>query len=247
MTGKKLVKSGGTLDFVKERKQAMRYLSLGAVMAAVVAVAPAHAEWKQYQDKSLGIYAYFPVPPARTTTTYKAPLAKEAPATVLTATDEGITYKVEIVDFTTRPQDGANLVGEALGHEVGGRGTTYSVINIPLWDKGANSVYGTAVSIDRQDKDKTHELADTVFNKGKLYIITASVPDASPGRNSPGLARFMDSLQFYMPGYGFNYATGHDYPLDDNDPADRDNHPAAPGYVPPTGLVSGPLKDGPPT
>ena len=224
----------------------MRHIVLGAA-AIVLASAPAHAEWKQYQDKSLGIYAYFPVPPTRTTDTYKAPLAKEAPAVILTAFDEGVTYKVEIVDFTKRPQDGANLAGEALAHEVGGRGTEYAVVNIPLWDKGANSVYGTSVSIERKDKDSTHELADVVFNKGKLYIVSTSVPNASPSRNSPGLARFMDSLQFYMPGYGFNYATGHDYPLDDNDPLDRDSHPAAPGYTPPPDLVSGPLKDGPPT
>jgi hypothetical protein len=49
-----------------------------------------------------------------------------------------------------------------------------------------------------------------------------------------------------MPGYGFNYATGHDYPLGDNDPGDRDDKPAAAGYKPPQGLVSGPNKDGPP-
>ena len=46
----------------------MRMTGLGIAMA-IVAVAPAHAEWKQYQDKSLGIYAYFPNPPTKTTTT----------------------------------------------------------------------------------------------------------------------------------------------------------------------------------
>lgn len=229
----------------KRREKNMRMTGLGIAMA-IVAVAPAHAEWKQYQDKSLGIYAYFPNPPTKTTTTYKAALAKEAPEVDLTAVDEGITYKVQIVDFTKRPGDGANLAGEAMSHEVGGRNTDYTIVNVPLWDKGANSVYGTALSIEKKDKDMTHELADIVFNKGKLYIVSASVPAASPGRYSPGLGRFMDSLQFYMAGYGFNYATGHDYPLGDDDPLDRDSHAAAPNYVPPAGLVSGPLADGAP-
>ena len=224
----------------------MRFLSLGVAALVTAAISPAHAEWKQYQDKSLGIYNYFPVPPTRTTTTYKAPLAKEAPAIVLTAIGDGVTYKVEIVDFTKRAGDGANLLGEAINQQIGGRGTDYTVSNFPLWDKGANSVYGTAIIVDKKDADKTHMLVDVVFNKGKLYLISASVPANSPGRYSPGLARFIDTSQFYMAGYGFNYATGHDYPLGDDDPNDRDSHAAAPGYVPPPGLVSGALQDGPP-
>ena len=44
----------------------MRKLSLAAAMLVTAAISPAHAEWKQYQDKSLGIYVYFPVPPSRT-------------------------------------------------------------------------------------------------------------------------------------------------------------------------------------
>jgi hypothetical protein len=227
----------------------MRILSLAGAVLVTAAISPAHAEWKQYQDKSLGIYVYFPVPPTRTTTTYKNALAKEAPATILSATDEDITYKVEIVDFTKRAAEGANLAGEALAHDVGGgRGADvqYTLLSVPLWDKGANSVYGTAVSIDKKDKDSDiHTLEDVVFNKGKLYIISASVPNSSPGRYSLGLGRFMDTLQFYMAGYGFNYATGHDYPLGDNDPNDRDNHAARPGYKPPEGAVSGAIPDAP--
>src|SRR5579864_7469067 len=101
----------------------MRILSLAGAVLVTAAISPAQAEWKQYQDKSLGIYAYFPNPPTRTTTTYKAALAKEAPAVVLTSMEDGVTYKVEIVDFASRPGDGANLAGEAMAHEVGGRGT----------------------------------------------------------------------------------------------------------------------------
>jgi hypothetical protein len=106
-------------------------------------------------------------------------------------------------------------------------------------------VAGPAPTIEKKDKDDTHMPEDIVFHKGKLYLISASVPAKSPSHYSLGLGRFMDSLQFYMPGYGYNYAAGHDYPLGDNDPNDRDSKPAAAGYKPPAGLVSGPLKDGP--
>jgi hypothetical protein len=233
----------------------MRFVGLG-IAAILVATVPAHAEWKQYKYKDLGIDAYFPVAPAMTKTTYKSvirkPLAKPAPATVLTAQDDDITYKITIVDYKNQAALGSDIAAEAFSDAIGftdgagGRLDDFAVTTISRWDLGKNSVYGPALTIERKDKDKTHELEDIVFHKGKLYLISASVPASSPSRYSLGLGRFMDTIQFYMPGYGFNYATGHDYPLQNNDPNDRDDKPAAPGYKAPAGLVNGPNKDGPP-
>ena len=221
----------------------MRSLIVG--IAAVVAVsAPAHAEWKQYKYADLGIYKDFPAAPARTTETYTGPLAKTAPATVLTAIDEGITYKLTVVDFTRRAAEGSNLAFEAAEREAGGLRGTFTVTDFPIWDHGANSVCGMEMTVET--KDGLHVVEDIIFNKGRLYLIRASVPANSPGRHSLGLARFMDTSQFYLKGYGFNFATGHDYPLGDDDPLDRDNRPAAKGYKPPPGAVSGENKDGPP-
>jgi hypothetical protein len=108
----------------------MRLFVFG-IAAAVAASAPAQAEWKQHKDDRLGVYNYFPVEPVTTLETYKAPLAKEAPATVLTAIDDSVTYKVEVVDFTKRAAEGANLLEEALNHEAGGRGGSFTVTDYP--------------------------------------------------------------------------------------------------------------------
>jgi hypothetical protein len=224
----------------------MRKLAIAA--AVMLCSAPAHAEWKQYTYTDLGFKKDFPAEPTRTEGTYKAPLAKEMPASILSLTQDDITYKVTVVNFAKRANEGANLALEVASHDTGGDRDTgaanFIVNDFPLWDKGANSVYGVSLTIDR--KDDVHVLEDVVFNKGRLYIIQASVPNKSPSRSSFALGRFMDTIQFYMKGYGFNYATGHDYPLGDNDPADRDNRPAAANYHPPAGLVSGPLKNGAP-
>lgn len=233
----------------------MRFVALG-LAATVLASVPAHAEWKQYKYLDLGVDAYFPVAPTMTKTTYqptiRKPLAKVAPAVLLTAKDEGITYQLEVVDYSKQAAQGADIAAEAFSSVIGftdglgGKVDTFEVTTISRWDLGKNSAYGPALTIERSDKDKTHLLEDIVFHKGKLYLISASVPAASPSRYSLGLGRFMDTIQFYMPGYGFNYATGHDYPLEDNDPNDRDDKPAAAGYKAPSGLVNGPNKDGPP-
>ena len=234
----------------------MRFIALG-IAATFLAALPAHAEWKQYQYKDLGVDAYFPVAPTRTTTTYKPmirkPLAKPAPAVVLSAKDDDITYTLEVVDYAAQAAQGSDIAEEAFSDAIGftdgasnRKPDEFVVTTISRWDLGKNSVYGPALTIERKDKDSTHVLEDIVFHKGKLYLISASVPGKSPNRLSLGLGRFMDTMQVYMPGYGFNYATGHDYPLGDNDPGDRDDKPAAAGYKPPQGLVSGPNKDGPP-
>jgi hypothetical protein len=224
----------------KKRRISMRLLVFG-LAAVVIGSGPAEAAWKQYKYNELGIFKDFPAEPVRSTATYKAPLAKEAQATVLTALDEGITYKLTVVDFSSRATEGANLVLEAAERESGGLRGTFTVTDFPLWDHGANTVAGVEMLIE---KDGIHTVEDIVFHKGKLYLIAASVPNDSPGRHSLGLARFMDTSQFYLKGYGFNYATGHDYPLGDDDPLDRDDRPAAPGYVPPPGAVSGPNIEG---
>jgi hypothetical protein len=226
-------------------------MSLLTAATVLGLAAPAHADWKQYQDKSLGIFMAFPAPPVRTTEVYKGPamntLARSAPSVVLTAKDGDVTYRLQVVDFTKRAGEGSNLRGEAISLLIGGRNTEWQVTDFPLWDKGANAVWGTAIIIDKTDAAKTHMLADVVFNKGKLYMFTATVPGESPDRHSPGLARFMDSAQFHMAGYGFNYQTGHDYPLGDNDPNNRDDKPARAGYKPPEGAVSGAIPDEPGT
>ncbi len=224
----------------------MRLILLG--MAAVISLsAPAQAEWKQYKDASLGIYSYFPSEPVKTVTKHKPSvrnaLGKEAPAVVLTAMDSGVTYRVEVVDYSGQIRDSANIMQEALNDATSGRGTSFTVTDFPRWDLGTNSVYGTALIIEKADKDHTHILEDVVFNKGKLYLISASVPGDSPSRNSPGLARFIDSSQFYLNGYGEDFATGHDYPLGDDDPRNRDNRPAGADYKRLPGLVNGPLDD----
>ena len=79
-------------------------------------------------------------------------------------------------------------------------------------------------------------LRTSLLTKDVLHHPGYGVPNSSPSRSSFALARFMDTVQFYMNGYGFNYATGHDYPLGDDDPADRDNRPAGANYHPPEAL-----------
>src|ERR1051326_4557992 len=114
----------------------MRLFAL--VVAAVVASAPAHAAWKEYVYPELGIAKDFPAPPMVQKGTYKAPLAKEVPDVVYFVVQNGITYKMTVVDFSQRAAEGANLLGEAANMAIQGEGTNVLLDDFPLYDKGAN-------------------------------------------------------------------------------------------------------------
>jgi len=208
---------------------------LGCIIA--LAAGPAHAAWSEYVYSDLGIAKDFPAPPKMEKGTYKAPLAKEAQETVLSTEQGGVTFKLTVVDFESRAAEGANLLGEAESTLTQGQGTKATLMDIPLYDKGANSVYGSTFSIDK--KDGEHSLASFFFNKGRLYIVQVIVPAGNPNKQSPDLARFMPSLRFYLQGYGFDVQTGHDFPLGDDRPEDRDTR-VIPGYKPPAGFDPAP-------
>src|SRR5450755_1573319 len=119
----------------------MRAIIIGFA-AMFVAMLPAHAEWKQYRDASLGVYNYFPVTPTKTKTIYK-PMARQAigkpaPATIVSAVDDGITYQVEVVDYSKSIPDSANILEEALNDAVSEKGSTFTVLEFPRWDFGRN-------------------------------------------------------------------------------------------------------------
>lgn len=154
----------------------MRLIAL--IVAAVLASAPAHAAWNEYVYADLEVAKDFPAPPKMEKITYKAPLAKEAAATVLSVVQSGITYKMTVVDFTKRAAEGANLLGEAANAAIQGDGTKVLLDDFPLYDKGANSVYGTMMTIDKTNGQHSKEAF--FFNKGRLYVIQAVVPPGNP-------------------------------------------------------------------
>jgi len=189
---------------------------------------PAQAAWQEYVYPELGIAKDFPVEPKKTEGTWgqgiRLPLSKIVPDTVLTAEDGGVTYKMTVVDFSSRPNDGSNIMGEAFS-SLAAKGTVVGQ-GFPRIDLGANSVYGLMLIVD--EKGGTHATSEVFFNKGKLYLVQGLVPQNSPNRLDPGIGRFIETVRFHLEGYGFDEKTGRDFPLGDNDPNDRDLGPNRP-------------------
>jgi hypothetical protein len=109
---------------------------------------------------------------------------------------------------------------------------TYQLSDMQLFDKGFNAVYGTVLQITKPDGGRM--ITNTFFNKGKLYKIEVIVPATSQAKQSPDFGRFINTIQFHLQGYGFDFKTGHDFPIGDDNPNDRDTH-FNPNYKPPAG------------
>jgi len=199
----------------------MRLTAL-AVVTLIAGTLPAHAAWKEYVYEDLGIAKYFPAEPKMDHGMWgqgiRLPLSKIVPDTTLTAEDSGVTYKVTVVDFSSRAAEGANIMGEAFS-SLADKGTIVSQ-GFPRLDLGANSVYGLVLTVD--EKAGNRATSGVFFNKGKLYVVQAIVPKDSPARFDAGIGRFMETIRFHLQGYGFDEKIGRDFPLGDDDPGDRD-------------------------
>jgi hypothetical protein len=207
------------------------------IAAAIIAGAlPAQAAWKEYAYPDLGFAKYFPSEPKMEKGMYgygiRLPLSKIVPSTILTAVDDGVTYKATVVDFKGREADGSNIMGEAISW-LGGKGTVAST-EFPRADLGNNSVYGLIMVVDQKDGNQATNCV--YFNKGRLYILQAIVGETAPGKGDPGIGRFVETTLFHLAGYG--HANGHDFPIGDDDPYDRDTGQKPvpePGTVAPAG------------
>lgn len=203
-----------------------------AVAASFAATAPAHAAWKTFTYKDLGVAKEFPADPKVEKGLYTTPLVKNAPKTTFTLERDGNILRLIVVDLKGREADGANILGEASAADVAGRGVTFSLEDMPLYDKGYNSVYGVVLHVQKPDGSRT--ITNNFFNKGRLYKVEVLIPATSENKASPDFGRFINTIQFHLQGYGFDFKTGHDFPIGDDDPNDRDMH-FNPNYKPPPG------------
>jgi hypothetical protein len=209
----------------------MRLIAL-VLAASVIAAAPAHAAWKTYTYADMGVQKDFPSEPKIEKSVYTTPLVKNAPTTTYSVVKDGNIFRLTVVDLQTRAADGANILGEAAANDVKGKDVTFSVDDFPLYDKGFNSVYGMILRISKPNGERQQVV--NFFNKGRLYKIQVVVPPTSESKLSPDFGRFLETVVFHLQGYGFDFSTGHDYPIGDDDPNDRDTR-VNPNYKPPAG------------
>jgi len=158
-----------------------------AVLAA--ATLPAEAAWKQYFNKDAVFSWNAPEGVKTTKTTYRSATAGQRPATAFEVTEDDVIYRVTVVDFSGRGNDGAAIIKEASA------ALTSSGKSLSDADARVESSYGRKMTVELPNNGG-RTMSGIYFNKDHLIELQVTVLPANGDYGSPDLGRFVDSLAF---------------------------------------------------
>jgi hypothetical protein len=171
-----------------------RMLAAMAVAALIVSVLPAQAAWKSYVNKELGFSFRAPGELKTGSGTYKTALAGARQATVYSAIDDDIEYKLTVVSFP-QAAEGASILGEREYEFQEGKKVLIDAF--ARVENGKDAVFGRKIVIDLPDH-KGRTTAAFYFTKGRLVSLEATVLPANGDFASPDPALFVDSITFML-------------------------------------------------
>jgi hypothetical protein len=157
----------------------------------LLAVAPTQAAWKQHQFPELGFGVDFPAEPRISMGEWKGAVARTAPATVITAVHDNITFEAIVADFRNRAAETPTILGEA-AYILSQEGALV-LETMARTENGPGAIYGRRITVNLRDGSrKTTEVYAT---GGRLYFFATTV-SAQGDLGTPIAARFQDSIIF---------------------------------------------------
>jgi hypothetical protein len=174
------------------KERAMRFTGLALVASALLGAmtAPAQAAWQGYISHPLGFAFAAPGELKVEKGSYSGAVAGTHDTLVYHFADDGIEYKVVVIDVTAQGNQAANLLGEA---EYLFQDKKKLLVNtIDHFDRQ----YGRKLTIDLPN-DAGRTTAAFYFVKGHIISLQATVLPANGDYESPEMGRFVDSITFY--------------------------------------------------
>lgn len=169
--------------------RAFVFVGLGLLLAANRASA-----WEEqvYLDK--GVAIQFPdKPPQVTASTYDSVYGRALPATVYSAEDDHVIYRLTVVDLPARRADAsANFVNELVYSRMREGEVLFTDINRVYG--GEQSVFGITLAVDRTDGNRVR--TSVYGNKGRLYLTDAIVTPARGDKDLTTPSRFDQTIRF---------------------------------------------------
>ena len=163
--------------------------------ALVLAAMPVQAAWKTYVNKELGFSFMAPGEVKTGIGNFRASIAGPHQTIVYRSTEDGVEYKVTVINFPQAQAEGAAILGE--------REYTFADRKKVLTDKfsrvgsGKDAVYGRKIVVDLPD-NKGRTMGAFYFTKGRLISLEATVLPANGDYGSPDPALFVDSIAFIL-------------------------------------------------
>jgi hypothetical protein len=152
----------------------------------------AAAAWEEYNYLDQGVAIQFPVKPQAMKSTYNSFLAKGLPSMIYSAEDDHVIYKLTVVDLTSRPDAGANLLNEAANALVS-EGDLLST-DFPRVYFDEKTLYGLTLVLDRRDGSRVR--TSLYYNKGRLYMADAIVLPARGDKDMTTPSRYDQTIRF---------------------------------------------------
>lgn len=156
----------------------------------------AHAQdWKAYTFQNPGFVIQLPVPPMVQSGSYRRPDGASLPMSSYVARQQGIIYRLDVVDFSGTRADETRTIAEA-EKAMGATGKVTVAI-----DARVGRAFGRELSISRTDGSRS---SVAIFYVGDhLYILEGrSLPPNAIARSGNAI-RFEESLQFIGQNGGF--------------------------------------------
>ena len=169
----------------------MRFISWITVAGVTLAgfASPAHAAWEYYISHPLGFSVAMPGEISASRGTYEASVAGVHDTIVFSSTEDGIDYRITVVDMREVQNKAASLLGEAIYNFQDGKNIVMDVY------ARADRHFGRKLTVAPPD-ERGRETAEYYFINGQLLELRVTIP---PGGDygSPDIARFIDSVSFF--------------------------------------------------
>ena len=169
----------------------MRHTSW-VIMAGIVLAGfakPAHAAWEYYISHPLNFSVAMPGEITASRGTYEAIVAGAQDTIVFSSSEDGIEYRITVVDMREMQNEAATLLGEAAYNFQDGKNILMDIY------ARADRRFGRKLTIELPN-DSGRETAEYYFINGQLLELRATIP---PGGDygSPNIARFIDSVALF--------------------------------------------------
>ena len=153
------------------------------------------AGWQTYEFRDQGFSIESVVPLTKGTGQYRGAIAGRLTTTTYSGQAENISYKVSIIDISSRPADAVNLYEEMeFLTSLSGKVLANESVGI---EPGADRHYGRQLAIQAKDGNLVRTVL--VYNKGKIYVTESTIlPGGDKDSFSP--ERFVESILFDLDG-----------------------------------------------
>lgn len=162
------------------------------VILTMLLGAGAAAAWQEYIYLDRNVAIQFPVPPQVRTGTHPSTLVKGLPATIYSAEDDHVLYRLTVVDLAGHADAATNLLNEA-AYDLMRQGELLFT-DFPRVYNDERAVYGLTLVVDRTNGSRAR--TSLYVSRGRLHIADAIVQPARGDKDMTVPSRFDQTIRF---------------------------------------------------